>query len=458
MGKALKVILMIFVIFVQISLMITYSYDSTNIIMMLFGTSLLLYRITQYKDLSTCFCSLFMALSIFLSLQVTALFRMRDSELQNYSYASYHDLAIFGNELLVVVLFFDVLFNILIKKKKEAENIVSGNGKIISKSTFYVFYVISLGVSLLSLYFGMSRMGTEDRVILPFHLNGIIYMYRSVLVPYLIFTFVHNRLSNKKEISNFEWILIFFYGLVEVYVRMSKSALINVFFPIFVYYIVGKRLNAQSFVKVVMPVILVFFLLYPVVGALRMEDNISAQKVADVYKESEGNDTGKDIYNRFFSAGGHYMNCYYLFKDGPFFDFSRLPFVIMERGSAGFYTHVVLGISRDKKHSSGTTGITDPYLIGGKGFCYLVLILVTLIGVLVDKRIGKSQILHKVLLIQIFYTLVLYKNVTIFIDDLFLSFVGTTTIQLFLIFKYRKSYETRSKVNLRKIVNVRKDK
>ena len=134
------------------------------------------------------------------------------------------------------------------------------------------------------------------------------------------------------------------------------------------------------------------------------------------------------------------MDCYYLFANKPFFDFSRVPKIMEEKGCAGYYTHVVEGISKYTVHSSGTTGVTDPYLIGGMGLCFIVFIALTFFGMTIDRRIPQTSILYKVLAIQIFYQFVLFKNLTAFIDHLSLSFISTLIIQLLLIKLYSNKY------------------
>lgn len=448
MSKLVKIILVGFFLFVQVSLAIRYSLGTSNMLLMVCGVLLFLLRVKKYNNLSSCFCSLFIIYSIFLSLQVPALFKLYETDFISYGDTSYTQLAIWGNELLFVIIFADLLLYYIVKEKKNISLITTstGNNIFIKSSTFYFFAVVSFALSLLSLKLGISRMGETAKVVLPFHLNGIIFQYRSFLVPFLLFIYIHNKFSNNEKVSILEWTLIFAYGILEMFVRMSKSAILNVFFPIIVYYIIGNRLNYASFIKVILPVIAVFFLMYPVIGGLRTEENVDAEKIVSVYDESDRENTGVEIYNRFFSAGKHYIDCYYLFDRSPFFDFSRFPIIVKENGSAGYYTHVVLGISRYANHSSGTTGITDPYLIGGKGFCFIVLVLVTLMGALIDRRVGNSKILYKVLMIQVLYTLVLFKNITMFIDELFISFIITMLFQLFLIKKYLNLYEVKPQV------------
>ena len=296
---------------------------------------------------------------------------------------------------------------------------------------------------MLCMIFGISRMGSDSGIVLPFKLNGMLYMYRTVIVPYLLFIYVYNRISNGKNMKPHEYLIMFLYGLLEVFVRLSKSALINVFFPLLVFAVLSRfSKQIKGIYKYAIPVVAVFILLYPIITYMRYSEQVNQESFINAYQRSqvEDEDEGLDIYKRFFHGGKHYMDCYYLFANKPFFDFSRVPKIMEEKGCAGYYTHVVEGISKYTVHSSGTTGVTDPYLIGGMGLCFIVFIALTFFGMTIDRRIPQTSILYKVLAIQIFYQFVLFKNLTAFIDHLSLSFISTLIIQLLLIKLYSNKY------------------
>lgn len=363
---------------------------------------------------------------------------------EKYNYSDYANLSLFSNELLCVVLVSLMISHFLVRYPKIKFQLIK-SGRLIPRSTFYVLAFFSFVISMLCLVLGISRMGSDSGVVLPFKLNGVLYMYRTVIVPYLLFVYVYNRISNDKNLKPHEYLIMFLYGLLEVFVRLSKSALINVFFPLFVFAVISRvSKQIKDIYKYAVPVVAVFIFLYPIITYMRYSEQVNQESFMNAYQRSqvEDEDEGLEIFKRFFHGGEHYMDCYFLFDNKPFFDFSRVPMILVEKGCAGYYTHIIEGYSEDAVHSSGTTGITDPYLIGGKGLCFIVFIALTFIGMIIDRRITQSAILYKVLAIQIFYQFVLFKNLTAFIDHLFLSFISTLVIQLFIIKFYSNKYIT----------------
>lgn len=439
MINARRLVLLVVLYAIQIILAYKYNYDSIDwgiLFVNMICESVLFYKL---KDFRNDFCSMFLFFSIILSVHVVALFQMYEEN----SFIEYTHLAIFGNELLCVVLFSLLFFNSLIRYKRVKHKQVK-IGKLIPNNVFYILIIFSSLVSLLCMALGITRMGTESAIVLPFHLNGVLFMYRTVIVPYLLFVYVYNRVTNGKKMETREYVLMFLYGLLEVFVRLSKGALLNVFFPLFVFLIISRASKqVKAIYKYAIPVVVVFIFLFPVITFMRYSDEVSQETFVKAYQQSQIDEDSDEfgIYKRFFHGGAQYMDCYYLFNNKPFFDFSRIPMIIEEEGCAGYYTHVVKGISKYMKHSSGTTGITDPYLIGGMGLCFIVFILLSFVGTIIDRRIPDFAVLYRVLAIQYFYQFVLFKNLTTFLDSLFLSFVSTLIIQLLIIKLYLNKYD-----------------
>lgn len=440
MNRIIKLILLISLYFIQINLAYRYSYSNIDWGILFLNLFLEFLLFNKLNNLRSYFCSYFLFFSIFFSMHMIAFFKMYEE----HNYNEYANLSIFGNELLCVVLVSLMISHSLVRYPKIKFQLIKSE-RLIPSSTFYVLAIFSFLISMLCMVFGISRMGSDSGVVLPFKLNGILYMYRTVIVPYLFFVYVYNRISNGKNMKPHEYLIMFLYGLLEVFVRLSKSALINVFFPILVFAVISRfTKQIKGLYRYAIPVVVVFILLYPIITYMRYSEQVNQESFINAYQRSqiEDEDEGLDIYKRFFHGGKHYMDCYFLFANQPFFDFSRLPMIMAEKGCAGYYTHVVEGYSKYAVHSSGTTGITDPYLIGGKGLCFIVFIALTVVGMIIDRRITQSAILYKVLAIQIFYQFVLFKNLTAFIDHLFLSFIATLIIQLLIIKFYSNKYIT----------------
>lgn len=423
----MKSLLLFIVLIVQILLALINGYDFLNYIFLainIVGTISLFKSVRSIKE---SLATVFLFTYIFCSLHVEALTRMQISSFviteEGRENIAFHDLAIFANEVLFV---FSLSFLVLKRAIKLTEN----HHKYIQKSLFSnrAFYVL-----LLTAYFftfvcgvlGIGKMGFEAAVVLPFKLNGIMQFYRTDIFPLFIALYVYDRIKNNRNIDRKIFVLLLFWALLESIVRLSRGAVVTSFFPLLFMLIYTIRINKQFIVKIVFPLVGVAFLMFPVITLMRQSGDVSIEQVKADEKSSEKSNVGEHAFLRTFLSGIYYVRMYSTGYDDPsLFYFGRLPAVLALGGSAMYTTREIDGRTDNVVHSSGTSGILDPLVIGGKGLCFIMIVLLVFLAIYLDRRIGKEKLMYKVICIMIFKILVMSKNITVLLD--------TESIQLIL--------------------------
>lgn len=254
--------------------------------------------------------------------------------------------------------------------------------------------IVAYILTLISFVLGLGRMGSEEHE-LPFHLTGIIHFLRTNVVP-ICALFVYAR--NKKEgKDNNRFILWFFvWTLLEMFVRMSKGFLLRSFFPIIFFEFICGESNYKKILRRFSPMIIVFFLMYPVIESMRHIDSFNAA-VYEAYSSQEDdgengtytNPSARDFlvrpFNRTFYSGYLFVKDQSYVDDNSLFDFSKAPVILAMQGSARYQTRIIDGYPDGIAHSSGTTSLVDAFLVGGYGLMYIQLVFLTLLAIFVDK-------------------------------------------------------------------------
>lgn len=447
MSSSFKYILCLLLILIQISISIRYGFSGQSQILLGVNILLTIIYVSRLKGLRQDLFSLFFIVSVVCSLHVVALLQIYDTSSYTYYDNDFSHLAIFANEVMSVSLFSCLLWGALIPYKKNIKNrlIITRH---YSKSSARIIYLLGIMASLVCAVLGLDRMGAEVKTVLPFHLTGVLNIFRNALMPFLISLYIYDRTAvDGKGLSKTEWIAIFTFGILEVFTRLSKSTLLTIFVPAFVVLFFLNRINRSFVIKVLMPALAIFLVLYPIIGLLRNYDEVNASTLKTVSSQVSGSDEDRltTIFGRVFEAGAHYMRSYPIIEKDIYFDFSRAPLIILEGGSAAYVTHVIDGYKDDAIHSSGTTGITDPYLLGGKGLCFVVLSMLALFGRIADRHHNTTHVLYIVWAFLLYYRFVLFLNVSSFIGPTAVSFIVTEILELLLIYYY---YNKRTKIVL----------
>jgi hypothetical protein len=373
---------------------------------------------------------------IFLSSNVVAAFQIQSTGFfvtgQAY-FEDFQNLAIFSNRLMFVIsipLLFQskgvvvASFNDICEKEEYEDKIISRNHNLLLWTRLLLF--VAYSCTVLSYALGISDVA-DATVTLPFHLNGFIDEYRRNIFPILFSVYVYDCVSKEIKCKKSTIFCFFVWSIIEMFVRVSKGAVITTFLPVFIAIFIAGKLNKKSIIRYVIPVALVFIIFYPIIEKVRSIGEISFETLIEAYTSSSGsNGGGSSPFLRMFINGMDFIKVKNAVVSNTFFDFSRAPILYLHGGSAYYITYIIDGFSTSAHHSSGTTGIIDPLIWGGYGFCYLVVFGLACLSQMVDnKKLFREKRLYQLLMILLMKTLIMQRSISFFIDPLFMaSFVA----------------------------------
>jgi len=298
---------------------------------------------------------------------------------------------------------------------------------LIKRSNVRLTFVFMFALSVFSMLIGLSRMGAKG-IELPFHLAGIITLIRVVFFPIFFAVVVENHILCKKKVPTDYYLWFFIWALLEVFVRLSKSALINSFMVVAVVMYIYYRPNVKTIIRLAGPIIVLFLFLYPIVETMRSqggqsltEDFVSASKQVD--EENTSENPLMQPLNRTFMIPHMYAKDYGWVNHNELFDFSKTPVLLAWGGSARYQTFVIDGYPLGIAHSSGTTAIEDPLLFGGYGLCYIVIVLLMVMGAAIDSMSYKHMWSIYIALIILLWNFSNSQNITTLTDAVGLQYI-----------------------------------
>lgn len=271
-----------------------------------------------------------------------------------------------------------------------------------------IIFILAFTATILSYIVGIGKMGVVNTR-LPFHLSGVIQFFRTTMIPiFALFIYVHNKNNdrNNKVLIG----LLFVWSLAEVYVRMSKSAMIMIFLPLLIYELMYYGKNFKGVIVKFLPILAVVLILYPIVETFRhsdsLRDAISAadeEEIVGTYTNPSSKNYIVKPFNRRFLTGYLYLVDENVCSNS-FFDFSRAAAILAIKGSARYQTFVVDGYPIGVAHSSGTTPFIDGLLVGGYGLMYLAVFIMTYLARVIDKKFRKkTNYLIVTMLLMLYY-------------------------------------------------------
>jgi hypothetical protein len=404
-----------------------------------------LYFCTIKGSIKDNFAVLFLIFYIWISIMVAATFQFWGDK---YTGTEYQALASFGGKLYFIFFIAAWLCSLFKTNHIFYRNLQLAGQRPFSTSFVVLFFVSIFLISIFCRITGIGKMGMEP-TILPFHLNGIIQAIKKI-IPYFFLLILVKNIRNRKQLYQI-FLLIIFWGLLESFITFSKSGLINAFLPIIMYYLLSVQKLDKSVIKVFAFILILFAFLYPIIASMRTTSNINhvnAVKMAMGTKQEEKEEKQDGrisaIYSRTFSAGHHYIKDMPFVQSDNFFDFSRTVAILIMGGSAQYQTFVVDKYPLFAIHSSGTTGLTDAFLLGGYGFCYITLVFLVLVAYFIDSNRIKKNICLRVVLLIIFTEIVRTRTYSYFIDGVATFTLATNFFILFFILKTYKSATIKS--------------
>ena len=280
-----------------------------------------------------------------------------------------------------------------------------------------------------------------DPVVLPFHLGGIINLFRKVATPILFAILAENYILRGKKMPQNFFVLYGVWSLFEVFVWMSKSTLIYYLLPAaYVFYAFYKP-SVKRIARYLLPVIVLFMFLYPIIEVARtIEGESLSETLKEAKKISDSDDRENSliltIINRVFMSGQLYAQDYSYINHDSFFDFSLLPALFLVGGSGRFQTLEIDGFAPTDPQSSGSTGLIDPMLHGGEGLSFIFIALYIWFAFVIDRLYLKGQYSIYVNLLLLLFNFCSLASVSVLYSPDGLQNMFAQLVPLYIVYLY----------------------
>lgn len=410
------------------------------------GLMLSFFRSEKLKDN---FFVLFYLVYIFCSCHIVALFEMTSvGFFKDYiTQTEYRQLSSWGTHLFFVILLTLNLLKPLFPNKNnikmQAPRYMSASCK--TDTIFIYFYIFVLFLQLISLKFNLASNQFAPKIVLPFHLNGIIDEIRSNIAAFSIAIYMFDRYVKNEKLNKKVIVVYIIYAFLEVIVRNSKGAFVYSFLPVVALMGFMDKINRNTIIKVVIPIIISLVILYPIVETARGDEQITISSMLKAAQDIKSEDMSEKSspFIRSFLTGVYYTKVIGEVNSDEFsFDFSHVPILVLLRGGSVYMTRIIDGVPETIHHSSGVTGLNDALLWGGYLSCYIVVSFLTFIAIIGDKaKLMKKKPLYKVIFFFFFYDRIVGTTISFFIDKLLIPSLGSLFIKYILAkFYYKKIY------------------
>lgn len=303
--------------------------------------------------------------------------------------------------------------------------------KRISHLSVTFFFIFLFFLTAYCYAIGLGRMGREA-VVLPFHLGGIINLFRGVLAPFLFAIIVENYIIRDEKVPKWFYGVFIVWVLFEVFAWMSKGRLLHDLFPVALVLFLRYKPSFKTSIRYVTPLLFAFIFMYPIIAVMRSAENPSGSLIDNISnsrKEIESEDDGVKggalltPLNRTFMTSAKYVQDYDYIDQNSLFDFSKAPAIFIAGGAPSYQTFVIDGYPPTAVHSSGTTGFIDPLLHGGYGLCYIMIFLIMLFAAFIDRHSYKHQYVIYIQLLIMMALFITSSNISSFYDG-----VGVQTL------------------------------
>lgn len=348
---------------------------------------------------------------------------------------------------ILSISFIDLLFQ---KRYKNRYNNQMISSYFISTKQVTFFFILSYALSIISYILGVSVMGAESTV-LPFHLSGVLHGYRTVFAPLFFMLIVENRLLNKRNVPR-KWYLLFtIWCLFEAFLRISKSFFVFGLMPVGIFLFFYYRPSFKKLLVYMAPFTITALFLYAIMGAMRGSSGATIAGLQEAQKIQSSNETSEEwgnplvgSFNRMFMTGMAYRIDYDAFNHVDLFDFSSAPAIIVLGGTARYRTYFLHGQQEGRHNSDGTTGIIDPLLWGGFGFCYIILFLLIASAIYTERHTGGRRLGLLVSFSLLFFSLITDGTVSWILSQNESSLLITRLIVIFILIKINYGYKNQN--------------
>lgn len=243
-------------------------------------------------------------------------------------------------------------------KKKQKQKVILAPMIIM----FFVAYVLSV----LSHILGISRMGQEVGVVLPFKLVGILNTFRVALMPIFCLFWQDYLLDTRHRIAVRIFLILYVPWLIlESYIRFSRSAFVFAMELLFWLLLFRQQYNKKTILLIIITLVASLTMYFLTTEMRHLSGRQSDVGFADAYESMKVSDN--DIITQTVHAiirkslGGYYAAKYVKDRKGSLFH-NNYDEMVAYGGTALYNTYKIDKMPSSAVHSSGSSGIADAYV------------------------------------------------------------------------------------------------
>ena len=281
------------------------------------------------------------------------------------------------------------------------------------------YYVLAISFLVILASKDLYKMGQGVYVELPLHLTALFMHLRFRILPavfFLVFFGAQNSSFNKESIIIlFLW---FFDCLFDAASLLSKSSIIRGFLPFLFITLQYQFKNTKRLLIMVGVILVVTLGLYIIIPTIRYSNEIDTTRFRDELAYIEYNDMLIQILNRSFPDGINLIKSFGSTNNDILFDTKNVKTIIDLGGSEVFVTAVLDENDNLDRHSSGTTGLCDALLWGGRGAAFVYLVFIVVFSKAIDSNIMSLNPLSCTLLTTFAFDIAKGKSISLLIQKM----------------------------------------
>lgn len=442
-----KAIVTLFVL-TNIFLLLRYQYPFIEVMVSLLNVVLAYFYVKNIKRYQDHLCMLYVLAYIYCSVDVVAILQLNGVGFFKdvISYSEYQTLAIWGNHLYLIVFVMDAILSLFDRRKtsvKEQEPKRRKKNYNIDEEfkrlTIFIYFLCILSIAL-----GLYDATQPARVVLPFHLNGLINETHNVLFPFIFAVYLYDCFTKNRKLDKTCVMMYVVYLGLEIVVTSSKGILLVALIPAFLMVFMCGRFTKKLFYRYCLPLVVLVYLLYPIISLARGEGTLSLGTLSEAYVENKSIDKSEQTspFVRAFLAGVYYIKVMDEVDSDIFsFDFHLVPYLVLNGGGAVYMTREIDQMPESVHHGSGITGLPDAILWGGHMMCFIILCVFVIIAHIGDNSpFLLNNPPYRLILFLFLQLLIVNRSITFFFDNLFFSAVISIVLKILIVMYYNRKY------------------